>query len=168
MSDKKPSPQSAQRAELPPETPPEPGARAGDWFSRFSAQASAAMGSRWAFAGATLIIVLWAASGPLFHYSETWQLIINTGTTIITFLVVFLIQNTQNRDARAINLKLNELIHAMSEARNQMINIETLSDPELNELQSHYEKIKADSPPLLEVLESQVVAEENSESNPTS
>ncbi len=91
--------------------------------------------------GAALIIVVWAVSGPLFHYSNTWQLVINTGTTIITFLMVFLIQNTQNRDSRAINLKLDELIHSIDSARNQMVNIEKLSDEELDVIQAHYEGI---------------------------
>ena len=114
-----------------------------DWFGRFAARASAWLGSRWAFAGAGMVIVIWAATGPIFHYSDTWQLVINTGTTIVTFLMVFLIQNTQNRDARAINLKLNELIRAIDKAGDQMIDIENLSDLELNELQAKYEKIKA-------------------------
>ena len=76
----------------------------------------------------------WAVTGPLFHYSDTWQLVINTGTTIVTFLMVFLIQNTQNRDARAIHLKLNELIHAVDKAKNRMIDVENLSDVELDGL----------------------------------
>jgi low affinity Fe/Cu permease len=114
-----------------------------DWFGRFAASASGWLGSKWAFAGAGLIIVIWAATGPLFHFSDTWQLVINTGTTIVTFLMVFLIQNTQNRDARAINLKLNELIRAIDKARDQMIDIETLSDLELDELQAKYEKVRA-------------------------
>ncbi len=80
-----------------------------DWFGQFAASASGWLGSKWAFAVAGLVIVLWAATDPLFHFSDTWQLVINTDTTIVTFLMVFLIQNTQNRDARAINLKLNEL-----------------------------------------------------------
>ncbi len=84
-----------------------------------------------------------ALTGPIFHYSDTWQLIINTGTTIVTFLMVFLIQNTQNRDARAIHLKLNELIHAVDKAKNQMIDVENLSDLELDELAKTYEKIRA-------------------------
>jgi low affinity Fe/Cu permease len=113
-----------------------------DWFGRFAASSSGWLGSKWAFAGAGLVIVLWATTGPLFHFSDTWQLVINTGTTIITFLMVFLIQNTQNRDARAINLKLNELIRAVDKARDQMIDIENLSDLELDELQSRYEKIR--------------------------
>jgi low affinity Fe/Cu permease len=114
-----------------------------DWFGRFAASASGWLGSKWAFAGAGLIIVVWAATGPLFHFSDTWQLVINTGTTIVTFLMVFLIQNTQNRDARAINLKLNELIRAIDKARDQMIDIEALSDLELDELQAKYEKVRA-------------------------
>lgn len=108
------------------------------WFSRFAASASGWLGSKWAFGGAFLIIVIWAITEPLFHYSDTWQLAINTGTTIVTFLMVFLIQNTQTRDSRAINLKLNELIRAIERAGNQMIDIENLSDVELDELHSRY------------------------------
>ncbi len=115
-----------------------------DWFSRFSSTCSTYMGSRWAFAGAILVIVLWAVLGPIYHYSDTWQLVINTGTTIVTFLMVFLIQNTQNRDARAINLKLNELIHSISTAKDQMIDIENLSDDELAVLSKRYEKIRSE------------------------
>src|ERR1700679_239901 len=122
--------------------PVEGTARGSDRFGQFAAKASAWLGSKWAFAGAGLIIVIWAATGPIFHYSDTWQLVINTGTTIVTFLMVFLIQNTQNRDARAINLKLNELIHALDKARDQMIDIENLSDLELDELQIRYEPIR--------------------------
>jgi low affinity Fe/Cu permease len=114
-----------------------------DRFGRFAAKASGWLGSKWAFAGAGIVIVVWALLGPVFHYSDTWQLVINTGTTIVTFLMVFLIQNTQNRDARAINLKLNELIRSIDKARDQMIDIENLSDLELDELQAKYEKIKA-------------------------
>ena len=133
----------------PQATPP-----TGDWFGRFAAQTSAGMGSKWAFAVAGAVIVIWAATGPIFHYSDTWQLIINTGTTIVTFLMVFLIQNTQNRDARAINLKLNELIRAIDAARDQMIDIESLSDLELKEIQTRYEKIKAAIPAELPSEES--------------
>jgi low affinity Fe/Cu permease len=115
-----------------------------DTFGQFAASASGWLGSKWAFVGAGLIIVVWAAIGPVFHFSNAWQLVINTGTTIVTFLMVFLIQNTQNRDARAINLKLNELIRAIDKARDQMIDIENLSDLELDELQAKYEKIKAE------------------------
>ena len=119
--------------------------KVGDWFGRFSNRASTWLGSKWAFSGAVLIIVCWAFTGPMFRYSDTWQLVINTGTTIVTFLMVFLIQNTQNRDARAINLKLDELIHAISRAENQMMEIEKLTDEELDVLQAKFEKIRAAS-----------------------
>ena len=115
-----------------------------DRFGKFAASSSGWLGSKWGFAGAALVIVLWAVTGPVFRYSDSWQLVINTGTTIVTFLMVFLIQNTQNRDARAINLKLNELIRAIDAARDQMIDIENLSDLELKEIATTYEKIKAD------------------------
>ncbi len=118
--------------------------RGSDWFGRFAAHASTWLGSKWAFAVAGLVIVVWGVTGPLFHYSDTWQLVINTGTTIVTFLMVFLIQNTQNRDALAINLKLDELIRAIDAARDQMINIESLSDIELSEIQANYVKLKDD------------------------
>lgn len=114
-----------------------------DWFGRVSATASLWLGSRWAFACAAAIILIWGVTGPLFHYSDSWQLVINTGTTIITFLMVFLIQNTQNRDARAINLKLDELIRAVAHAHDDMMSIENLSDAELDLLQARYEKAKA-------------------------
>ena len=114
-----------------------------DRFGKFAAQSSYYLGSRWAFVVAIGVILVWGLSGPIFHYSDTWQLVINTGTTIVTFLMVFLIQNTQNRDARAIHLKLNELIHAVDKAKNQMIDVENLSDLELEELTKTYEKIRA-------------------------
>ena len=111
-------------------------------FGRFSAAASGWLGSTWAFVGAGFVVVAWAATGPIFHFSDHWAMVIGTGTSIATFLMVFLIQNTQNRDARAIHLKLNELIRAMDTARNQMIDIERLSDLELDAMQVTYEKIK--------------------------
>jgi len=107
-------------------------------FGKFAASSSQYLGSKWAFILAIAIIVVWALTGPIFRYSDTWQLIINTGTTIVTFLMVFLIQNTQNRDARAIHLKLNELIHAVDKAKNQMIDVESLSDLEIDELTKAY------------------------------
>src|SRR5215813_1402901 len=116
----------------------------GDWFGHFATQASAYLGSRWAFTGAVFVIVVWAIVGPFYRYSDAWQLVINTGTTIVTFLMVFLIQNTQNRDAKAINLKLNELIRAVQDAHDQMIDIENLSDLELVKLAARYEKIRAE------------------------
>jgi low affinity Fe/Cu permease len=114
-----------------------------DRFGKFAARSSHYLGSRWAFIVAIGVIVLWALTGPIFHYSDTWQLVINTGTTIVTFLMVFLIQNTQNRDARAIHLKLNELIHAVDKAKNKMIDVENLSELELDELARTYEKIRS-------------------------
>jgi low affinity Fe/Cu permease len=114
-----------------------------DRFGKFAARSSHYLGSRWAFVVAIGAIVVWGLTGPIFHYSDTWQLVINTGTTIVTFLMVFLIQNTQNRDARAIHLKLNELIHAIDKAKNQMIDVENLSDLELEELTKTYEKIRS-------------------------
>lgn len=114
-----------------------------DHFGKFAAGASYWLGSKIAFVLAGLLIVFWAISGPVFHFSDTWQLVINTGTTIVTFLMVFLIQNTQNRDARAINLKLDELIRAIDKARDQMMNIEKLSDVELDMLEAQFQKIRA-------------------------
>jgi low affinity Fe/Cu permease len=87
------------------------------------------------------LIIGWAAMGPIFHFSDTWQLVINTGTTIVTFLMVFLIQNTQNRDAKAIHLKLDELIHAMKGARNSLVNLENLSDEQLEKLQHEFQRV---------------------------
>lgn len=112
-------------------------------FGKFATAAANWLGTTWAFAGAGLVVVAWAASGPVFHFSPNLAQTISTATGFATFLMVFLIQNMQNRDARAINLKLNELILAMDKARNHMIDIERLSDLELDELQSTYEKIKS-------------------------
>jgi low affinity Fe/Cu permease len=117
-----------------------------DWFGAFASNASSWLGSKWAFAAAILIILVWAATGPIFHFSDTWQLVINTGTTIVTFLMVFLIQNTQNRDARAINLKLDELIRAIDAAGDHMIDIENRSDVELAAIQAKYTKMRTDLP----------------------
>src|SRR6267142_6793711 len=102
-------------------------------FRKFAQKTSQAVGTSWAFILAVLIIVVWGATGPIFHYSDTWQLVINTGTTIITFLMVFLIQNTQNRDAKAFHLKLDELIRGVKGARTGLVNLEDLSDEDLAE-----------------------------------
>jgi low affinity Fe/Cu permease len=99
------------------------------------------LGSSWVFCAAVVIVVLWAVSGPYFHYSDAWQLAINTGTTIVTFLMVFLIQNTQNRDSRATHLKLDELIKSVRGARNSMIDLDRLSDEELRELEAEYKRL---------------------------
>jgi low affinity Fe/Cu permease len=112
-------------------------------FQALAMRASSWVGSKWAFAAALLLIIGWVATGPYFHYSDTWQLVVNTATTIVTFLMVFLIQNTQNRDAKAIHLKLDEIIRANRRADNQMIDIEKLSDEELEVLACQYERINA-------------------------
>jgi low affinity Fe/Cu permease len=114
-------------------------------FRRFAERTSQAVGSPWAFALATLVIVAWACTGPLFRFSDTWQLVINTATTIVTFLVVFLIQNTQNRDTRAIHLKLDELLRGVQGARTGLINLESLTDEELDQLQKEFERLCAKS-----------------------
>ena len=111
-------------------------------FQVFATRSSHWVGSKWTFAIAVASIVLWAGVGPHFHYSDTWQLVVNTATTVVTFLIVFLIQNTQNRDARAIHLKLDEIIRAIRAANNSMINIEALSDEELETLSDQFEKIR--------------------------
>jgi len=111
-------------------------------FRVFAQKTSDAAGSSWSFIVAFTVIVVWAVTGPLFHYSETWQLLINTGTTIITFLMVFLVQNTQNRDAKATQLKLDELIHAQSHAHNKLMGIETQSDEQLDQFEREVRRIK--------------------------
>jgi low affinity Fe/Cu permease len=98
-------------------------------------------GTSWAFILAVTLIVIWAITGPVFHYSDTWQLVINTSTTIITFLMVFLIQNTQNRDAKAIHLKLDELIKGVKGARTGLVNLEQLSDKDLEKLQGEFARL---------------------------
>jgi low affinity Fe/Cu permease len=108
---------------------------------RLSEQVTKWTGSTLAFAAATGIIVIWAFLGPVFEYSNTWQLVINTGTTIVTFLMVFLIQRSQNKDALAIHLKLNELVAAMQGASNRLIDVETLSEEELRTLRCHYAEL---------------------------
>jgi low affinity Fe/Cu permease len=113
-----------------------------DWFRRLAHSVSYAVGSPWAAFIALGTVVLWLISGPLFHYSDHWQLIINTGTTIVTFLMVFLIQNAQNRDARAIHLKLDELIRGMKGARNRLVNLEECSDAELERLQAEFQRLR--------------------------
>ena len=111
-------------------------------FATLATHAANAVGSPIAFLAAILVIAAWAVTGPMFHFSDTWQLVINTGTTIITFLMVFLIQNTQNRDAKAIHLKLNEIVHALRGAHNELIEVEKLSDEELKKLDEHYQRIR--------------------------
>jgi low affinity Fe/Cu permease len=111
-------------------------------FQKWAQKTSAAVGTHWAFMIAVLIIVIWAVTGPIFRYSDTWQLVINTGTTIVTFLMVFLIQNTQNRDAKAIHLKLDELIRAKHGARNKLVDLENCTDEELEEIEREFKRIR--------------------------
>lgn len=112
-----------------------------DAFHKASVKISNKLGSAWAFYLALLVIVSWAISGPIFSFSNTWQLVINTGTTIITFLMVFVIQNTQNRDGRATQLKLDELINSSRNARTEFVDIEDVTDAELDELQQQFHEI---------------------------
>ena len=124
-----------------------------DRFGVVAAWTAHAAGSRWATLGALLAVITWAVTGPYFHYSATWQLVINTGTTIVTFLMVFLIQNSQNRESKALHLKLDELIHAVKRADDQMIHVESLSEEQLDMLARRYERIAR---PLHEKLTSVV------------
>jgi len=112
-----------------------------DAFRVFARRTSEVLGTAWSFVVALLIIAVWAATGHIFNYSDTWQLIINTGTTIVTFLMVFLIQNTQNRDSKAVGLKLDELIRAVGGARNNLVDLERMSDQELAGLKKEFERI---------------------------
>jgi low affinity Fe/Cu permease len=120
---------------LPPRVPR---SALGRHLERWSRAVTAWTGSSWAFAIAVVVIVAWLVTGPLFHYSDTWQLVINTGTTIVTFLMVFLIQRTQNKDALAVHLKLNEIVAAVHGASNRLIDIEDLSEAELLKLHRYY------------------------------
>ena len=113
-----------------------------DAFRLFARRSAILLGSAWAFTGAVLVIAVWLITGPTFHFSDTWQLIINTATTIITFLMVFLIQNTQNRDAKAAHLKLDELIRAIKAARNELVDLEELSDEELQKLEGQFRRMR--------------------------
>jgi low affinity Fe/Cu permease len=110
-------------------------------FHQISKRAAEAVGTPAAFLGALLLIVIWGGTGPLFRYSDTWQLVVNTATTIVTFLMVFLIQNTQNRDSRAIHLKLDELIKSSGRARNSIIDVGNLTEEELKHLEEEYKKL---------------------------
>ncbi len=118
------------------------GKNGNDWFHCFSHKVADALGSPKAFALALFIVVAWWILGPMYGYSDTWQLVINTGTTIMTFLAVFLIQNTQNRDAKAVHLKLDELIRASS-ARDRLVDLEEFSEDELDKLQEQFRRVRA-------------------------
>lgn len=112
------------------------------FFCWFAEKSSEVVGNIWAFILATLSIIIWLIAGPIFHYSDTWQLLINTLTTVLTFLIVFLIQHTQNRDTKMIQLKLNEIIKSINKADNAIINLDDLSDEQLKKLEDYFKKIK--------------------------
>ena len=118
-----------------------------EFFRKFSHRTAEAVGSYWAFVVAFLVVLGWLATGPIFGFSDTWQLVINTGTTIITFLMVFIIQNSQNRDGKAMQLKLDELIRAVKNARNELVDLEELSDDELRNLEGEFRRLKQTSGP---------------------
>ena len=111
-------------------------------FRKFSVKSAAALGSPWLFVLNVFLILVWLAAGPFFNYSDTWQLLVNTATTVFTYLAVFLIQNTQNRDAKAVHLKLDELIASLAGARNRLVDVEDLSDAELTELQEQFKRLR--------------------------
>src|SRR5436305_2625460 len=111
-------------------------------FRIFAHQSSIILGTAWAFAGAVVVVLVWLLTGPTFQFSDTWQLVINTATTVVTFLIVFLIQNTQNRDAKAVHLKLDELIRALKSARNELVDLEDLSDEELKKLEKQFQRMR--------------------------
>src|SRR5580700_1321584 len=113
-----------------------------NWFRRFASRTADIAGRSYAFIVAVTVLGVWASTGPLFHFSDTWQLVINTGTTIVTFLMVFLIQNTQNRDAHAMHLKLDELIRANKHARNALLALESMSDADLAQLEREFEELR--------------------------
>src|SRR4051794_12033697 len=115
----------------------------GSWFRGFACRVSDAVGSHWSFLIALSVVVVWAVTGPLFHYSDSWQLVINTGTTIVTFLMVFLIQSTQNRDGKAVQLKLDELIRAQRRARNVFADLEHASEEELEQFAEEFKALRA-------------------------
>ena len=123
-------------------TEPPRSARTPEFFRAFAKRMADFVGSPAAFAGATAVVLVWAVAGHYFHYSDTWQLVINTGTTIVTFLMVFLMQNTQNRDAKAIHLKLDELLRSVKDARTGLVHLEDLTEGELCELAKEFERLK--------------------------
>lgn len=132
--------------------------RVQDAFRIAARKTSAVLGTAWAFMGAVSIIVVWGATGHLFGYSDTWQLFINTGTTIVTFLMVFLIQNTQNRDSKAIHLKLDEIIRSLDGARNRLMDLEEMSDDDLDKFQKEFQRLRKRSQRNEERLEKEMAS----------
>jgi len=125
----------------------------GEAFRKFAHKASHAVGTAWAFLAAVTLIVVWAISGPFLHFSDPWQLTINTSTTIITFLMVFLIQNAQNRDSQALHLKLDELLRSQEKARTGLINLEELSDKEIKRFQEEFIQLRETADDIVELTE---------------
>jgi low affinity Fe/Cu permease len=122
---------------------PKTNEQASSWsFGELARWASCALGTPGAFILACAVVVIWGVTGPLFGYSDTWQLIINTGTTIVTFLMVFLVQSTQNRDARALHLKLDELLRSIKQARNRLIDLENCTDEEIEQIEKQFQRLK--------------------------
>ena len=119
-------------------------------FRALAERAAHAVGTYWAFAAALLVVLVWAATGPIFHYSDTWQLVINTGTTVVTFLIVFLIQNTQNRETRLVALKLDELLRGVEGARTGFVNLDHMSDEELQTVQEEFARLQEKYAPLVD------------------
>ena len=119
-------------------------------FRAFAERTAHAVGSHWAFLLALITIIVWGITGPYFGYSDTWQLLINTGTTIVTFLMVFLIQNTQNRETRVVTLKLDELIRATQDARTGFVNLDHMSDEELEAVQQEFNRLREKYAPLID------------------
>ncbi len=134
-------------------------------LERFSRVATQATGTSTAFLLAAAIIIVWIITGPVFHFSDTWQLVINTGTTIVTFLMVFLIQRSQNKDALAIHLKLNEIVAALEGASNRLIDVEDLSESEIKTLHNHYQRLVAMAKKDLKLTQSHSIEEAESRHN---
>lgn len=141
MIDQSQKPSSSTRVKIVRQVTEEPSHTPGDAFHKVSQSVSNKLGSPYAFLTAVLLVVAWASTGPIFGFSDTWQLVINTSTTIVTFLMVFAIQNTQNRDSKAMQLKLNELIKSSRSAHNEFVDIEDLNDSELESLHGQFKEM---------------------------
>lgn len=137
----------------------------GELLEHFSLKATKATGTSKAFIIALLVIIVWGFTGPIFHFSDTWQLVINTGTTIITFLMVFLIQRTQNKDALAIHLKLNEIVAALEGASNRLIDVEDLTESEIETLHRHYQRLVVMAKKDIELTRSHSIEEAEARHN---
>lgn len=124
--------------------------RNGPALPAYAEQTTLLVGTPWAFILAAAVIIAWGASGPLFGYSDTWQLVVDTGTTIITFLIVFLIQNTQNRESRVVRLKLDELLRGVEGARTGFVSLDKMTDKELDEIEKEFERLRVRYAPLIE------------------